>query len=128
LNGVACSSAEGFLQSLKFHDETEQRRVCSLVGGQAKRAGKAGQNWKLMQALYWKGEAYDRHGSAYQALLDRAYESMFRDSAEFRKALEASGDEKLEHSMGRSNPSETVLTKDEFCGRLERLRARCNER
>jgi hypothetical protein len=98
-----------------------QRHVCSLVGMAAKKAGR-NKNWQREQRLWWRGVPYDRHGKEYQELLDRAYEAMFRDSGSFRRALLASGDAVLEHSMGRTDDSQTVLTRREFCGRLTRLR------
>lgn len=121
LDGVECGSAEGLLQSFKFKNPEMQRHVCSLVGMAAKKAGR-NKNWQREQRLWWRGVPYDRHGKEYQELLDRAYEAMFRDSGSFRRALLASGDAVLEHSMGRTDDSQTVLTRREFCGRLTRLR------
>jgi hypothetical protein len=34
------------------------------------------------------------------------------------------GDAPLTHRMGKSDPCETILTEEEFCSRLERLRRR----
>lgn len=39
IDGVECSSMEGFLQSLKFKDENMQKEICKKVGRQAKKAG-----------------------------------------------------------------------------------------
>ena len=47
---------------------------------------------------------------------------MFDQNESFRKALLASGDSVLTHSMGSNKESETVLTEREFCSRLMRLR------
>jgi predicted NAD-dependent protein-ADP-ribosyltransferase YbiA (DUF1768 family) len=35
LDGIACQSMEGFLQSLKIEDSAEQAGVCSLAGAEA---------------------------------------------------------------------------------------------
>jgi len=120
MDGVVCKSAEGWLQSLKFKNPLMQEHICTLVGKKAKFAGKR-KSWQRSQTLWWRGQSVDRHGPEYQQLLDRAYEALSQSSG-FRKALLASGDATLAHSMGRVNPKETILTRSEFCGRLTRLR------
>jgi predicted NAD-dependent protein-ADP-ribosyltransferase YbiA (DUF1768 family) len=121
--GVPCASMEGFLQSLKFDKPHIQAEVCKLVGIGAKRRGKDRNTaWKVAQKLWWCGTAYDRHGSDYQALLDRAYIALTQQHEGFRKALLASQDAVLIHTIGRSKESETVLTQSEFCSRLTKLR------
>ena len=121
LDGVQISSAEGFLQSLKFSNPEMQKHICTLVGFAAKRAGKH-KNWQRDQTLYWQGGVFKRESPDYQTLLDRAYVAMMQQSLSFRKALIASGDAVLTHSMGRSSEKETVLTQSEFCRRLTWLR------
>ena len=117
MDGVACNSMEGFLQSLKFSNPEMQKHICTLVGFAAKQAGKH-KNWQRDQTLYWQGVEYKRESGEYNALLDRAYEAMFRQNEGFRKALIASGDALLTHSIGRTKAKETILTQWEFCGRL----------
>lgn len=120
LDGVACGGMEGFLQGLKFADPAEQRRVCALHGEAAKAAG-TGQLWQVT-GLWWRGEAIDRHGPGYQALLDRAYAAIAAADPAFRAALQETGDAILTHVVGKDDPRETVLTRDEFCLRMTRLR------
>lgn len=122
LDGVQCNSMEGFLQGLKFKNPDMQVEVCKLVGSSAKRKG-AKKNWKTKKVLYWRGKEINRFSEEYQELLDRAYEAMYRDSDSFRRALEASGNATLTHSIGRSKEADTVLTVKEFCSRLTKLRA-----
>ena len=126
IDGIQCSSMEGWLQSLKFSNPEMQKHICTLVGYAAKKSGKH-KNWQRNQTLYWQGVEYDRQGDEYQKLLDRAYEAMAVNDS-FRRALLASGDAVLTHSMGRTNSKETILTQSEFCGRLMRLRERMSER
>jgi len=126
MDDVKCNGMEGWLQSLKFKSPDIQRHVCTLVGFSAKSAGKH-KNWRREQKLYWKGGVFDRHGSDYQVLLDRAYNAMFEQNESFRNALRASGDAVLTHRIGRTKENETVLTQSEFCGRLMRLRRRLTE-
>ncbi|MGD9868404.1 MAG: hypothetical protein AB7U38_10450 [Hyphomicrobiales bacterium] len=123
IDGVPCACMEGFLQSLKFADPEMALKVCAMRGPKAKRTGRKGR-WRHSQMLHWRGAAFDRHGAEYQALLDRAYDALFEQSAGFREALAATGTRPLAHSMGRSEPHQTVLTIEEFCGRLARLRSR----
>lgn len=120
LDGVKVASMEGFLQSLKTSNVEMQAHVCTLVGYMAKKWGKF-KNWQSNQTLHWQGVEYKREGLEYQALLDRAYFAMAKNDS-FRRALIATGDAELEHSIGRSNAKETVLTRKEFCNRLVRVR------
>lgn len=123
IDGVECASMEGFLQSLKFDKVHIQVEVCRLIGLSAKRRGqKRNRAWKTKQTLWWNAIPMDRHGDEYQDLLDRAYAALHEQSESFSKALASTNKAVLKHSMGSSNASETVLTKREFCSRLEALR------
>jgi predicted NAD-dependent protein-ADP-ribosyltransferase YbiA (DUF1768 family) len=125
IDGVRCASMEGFLQSLKINNPIFQIDVCRLVGADAKYWGEEHNvEWRKAQALWWQGHRYDRHGQEYQELLDRAFEALFSQSIDFRKALLATGQEILTHSVGQSDPTISILTEREFCSRLMRLRSR----
>jgi hypothetical protein len=117
---------EGFLQSLKFDDPLIQVEVCGLAGIDAKRRGnERTEEWKKVQKLWWQGLEFNRHGRLYQELLDRAFNALARNQ-EFRKALSATGNEALTHSIGNSDPHQTILTEAEFCSRLMKIRASYN--
>jgi MoCo/4Fe-4S cofactor protein with predicted Tat translocation signal len=120
IDGVACASMEGFLQSLKFKEPAMQVEVCKLVGKAAKFKGKKKKWWRT-QTLYWKGVEYKRDSEEYQELLDRAFDAL-AENASFQKALLATNNATLTHSIGKSKIQETVLTKQEFCSRLTRIR------
>ena len=120
IDGVQCASMEGFLQSLKFESVDMQEYVCTLVGKAAKKKGRK-KNWQQSQTLYWRGIPMKRDSEDYQKLLDRAYEAL-NENTGFRKALEATGNATLTHSIGKNKISETVLTTREFCSRLTKLR------
>lgn len=122
LDGIECASMEGFLQSLKFKNPEMQKEVCKLVGKAAKFKGKKKKWWKT-QTLWWRGEEIPRHSKEYQELLDKAFNELAKNTS-FQKALLATGNATLTHSMGKSNPSQTVLTTQEFCSRLLKIRAR----
>lgn len=125
IDGVECASMEGFLQSLKFKDPAIQVEVCKLVGKAAKFKGKKKKWWKT-QTLHWQGVEYKRNSKEYQELLTRAFEALAENTS-FQKALLATGKSTLTHEIGKTKISETVLTRQEFCGRLMMLRARLQE-
>lgn len=123
MDGVLCASMEGLLQSFKVRSPEVQAHVCSLVGRKAKAAGRKHDRWKRDQILFWAGEEYQRRSEAYQTLLDRAFDALALNAG-FRRALLASGTAVLEHSIGRGDPADTVLTRTEFCRRLTKIRER----
>lgn len=125
IDGVECNSMEGFLQSLKFKDPAMQVEVCKLVGKAAKFKGKKKKWWKT-QTLFWQGQEFKRDSQEYQDLLDRAFDAL-AENASFQKALLATGKATLTHTIGKTNASETVLTRAEFCSRLLKIRARLQE-
>ena len=120
LDEVQCASMEGFLQSLKFSNPDMQVEVCKLVGITVKRRGSK-KNWKTTQTLYWRGKPYKRDSEDYQKLLDRAYYALSQN-ASFQRALLATGNSSLTHSIGKNKINETVLTVQEFTSRLYKLR------
>jgi len=123
IDGVICNSMEGFLQSLKYRNPDMQVEVCKLVGKAAKLKGMQ-KNWHVLQTLYWRGKPIDRHSQEYQDLLDKAYNAMFEQSEGFRNALAATNGAVLTHVMGKKDPHETILTRQEFCSRLMKLQER----
>lgn len=120
IDGVRCASMEGFLQSLKFANPDMQVHICSLIGIDAKRAGRE-KDWKKHQTLYWRGQKIGRRSKEYQDLLDRAYLALFQNE-DFRSALRAAGNATFTHCVGEHKEGETVLTIREFCHRLNWLR------
>jgi len=125
-DNIKVNSLEGILQALKFDNIEMQEYVCSLVGIKAKMKGK-NKNWQRTQTLYWQGKPINRHSEEYQDLITRIYDECAKQNQSFRKALVASGDAVLTHSIGRNNSSETILTRQEFCSRLTKLREKINK-
>lgn len=119
-DGVLCHSMEGVLQAFKFSNKDMQKVVCTLVGLEAKSKGSK-KNWKRTQTLYWQGKSFKRDSKDYQKLLDRAYNALAKNT-KFQKALLATNKATLKHTLGRKNKKDTVLTQQEFCSRLTRLR------
>ena len=122
IDGVECASMEGFLQSLKFKEPDMQVEVCKLVGKAAKFKGKK-KKWYKTQILYWQGREFRRDSDEYQELLDRAFDALSTNDG-FKRALLATGNSTLTHSIGKTKQSETVLTRTEFCSRLTAIRER----
>lgn len=123
-DGVWCASAEGLFQAFKFDNIRIQEEVCKLVGVDAKRRGrKRNKIWMRAQKLWWKGKKYDRSGEEYQRLLDRVFDALSEDVS-FCKALLDTGNERLTHFIGEPRKTDTVLTEQEFCSRLENIRIR----
>lgn len=120
IDGVQCNSMEGFLQSLKFENPEMQTHVCTLVGKAAKFKGKK-KKWYRTQTLYWRGRPIKRESKEYQELIDRAYSELAKNDS-FRAALLATGTATLTHSIGKTDPTQTVLTRQEFCSRLTKIR------
>lgn len=121
--GFEVSSMEGLLQGLKFKSAEMQLEIFKKVGVGAKRSGK-GKNWQKTQTLWFQGEAIKRDSQEYQDLLDEAYNAMFDQNEKARKALLATQNATLKHSIGRHKANETVLTRTEFCSRLTKIRDR----
>ncbi len=126
IDEVKCNSMEGFLQSLKFKEPAMQEYVCTLIGVKAKYKGKHKSWWKT-QTLWWKGEQIDRHSQDYQSLLDKAYKAL-SNNPEFVKALLATEDCELTHTIGNTDSGKTVLTRNEFISRLKILRKSLNRK
>lgn len=120
IDGVLCNSMEGFLQSLKFKDIQMQEHVCLLVGKAAKFKGKKKKWWRT-QTLWWRGKEIKRESEEYQILLDRAFNALSKNES-FKKALLATGNATFTHSMGKNDKTKTVLTSQEFCSRLYKIR------
>jgi hypothetical protein len=120
---IECASMEGLLQSFKIADTEQQRTICQLAGKAAKQKGEELlPDGNPTMTLYWKGQKLDRFGENYQNLLDRAYLTVARQSPDFQTTLLETGDEELIHTIGLKDPKLTVLTTDEFCSRLMKLR------
>ena len=122
-DGVACASMEGFLQSLKFKNLKKQKKVCYMVGKEAKLKGQRKFLWKLFGNLYWQGEKIKRNKNEYLPFVLSAYKAMCEQNQNFKNALINTKGKTLKHSIGKSNPQTTVLTEREFIYCLNVLRA-----
>jgi len=125
MDGVKCSSMEGFLQSLKYPYPEMQEEICGMVGLQAKqyRSRHYGRSeWQHRGILHWQGKRFTREGDEYAGLLTRAFQALYDQSEGFRVALAGTAGMWLTHTFGHHDPFKTVLTQEEFCKLLTSLR------
>ena len=122
-DGYECRSMEGFLQSLKFEDSNVRNFVLRLSGYEAKMYGRihAPPTYLKKKIVFWDGRVINRMSSEYQRLLDGAYDALFEQCPEFRQALSDVCDEELTHTIGKDDPSKTILTTNEFLHRINSL-------
>ena len=120
IDGIEVSSMEGFLQSLKTNDDELKETLWTMHGYMA---WKYGQNidWWSTQTLYWMGRSIRRQSDDYIRLITRAYDCLFSNE-DFKDAIIKSLPYKIDHSIGKTNRTRTLLTKSEYLGQLERLR------
>ena len=119
-DGIKCASIEGILQSLTHNNIEKQLNLCKLYGYNAKQ--KSNKDWKEKHKLHWLGKEYDRFSDDYSELIKNIYISLAECSQDFRKALLSTDNKKLTHSIGNSNPKETILTESYFCYILMNIR------
>ena len=124
-DGVQCASMEGWLQSLKYPDQTEQEAVCALSGLAAKQYASRRRSrhaWQKRGLLCWQGKVFLRESEEYAWLLERAFQALHDQALAFREALRGTAGFVLQHSFGSTDQYRTVLTKAEFCKLLTSLR------
>lgn len=118
--GIEFTSMESLLQGLKFEGVETQNSVFQRVGVKAKLRGKK-RKWYLDQTLYWQGTPIKRDSAEYQSLVKEAFEALAQNT-DFQKALLATGDKTLYHTIGKTDPTRTILTEEEFCEILTKVR------
>lgn len=118
---VQCRCMEGFLQSLKYQDEEQQRKVCLMNGTDARQDSNS--TWEKSQILWWKGRPIKRQSSEFRRLVRKVYESMYEWSARFRDILMSTEGKELRYNSGQNDSHKSILTDKEFCKILTDLRA-----
>ena len=121
MDGVKMSSWEGFIQSLKTDDIRTKQILWQQHGYWAWKNGQKLPWWEK-QEVYWLLDPIDRHSDKYTELITLSYDYLFLQNMDFREALKQSLPYKLDHSKGKTNKHETLLTKKEYLFQLERLR------
>ncbi len=121
MDGNLIESWEGFIQSLKTPDNKLKQHLWTLHGYQAWKQGQK-ISWWEKQEVYWNNTPIDRHSKDYTNLITLSYDRLFEQNVDFRKALEDSLPYKLDHSKGKTDKHQTMLTKKEYIYQMERLR------
>lgn len=120
--GTDFVSMEALLQGLKFEGVEKQAKIFKPVGVQAKFKGKK-RKWYLDQRLYWQGKPMMRDSEEYKSLINEAFDALAQNK-DFQNALLATNNKRLYHTMGKSDPTKTILTEEEFCSILTKIRTR----
>lgn len=108
------------MQSLKYRDHTEQRRICAMPGKEAKRMTNS--DWQKTQTVWWCSRTVHRQDSEFLYLVRQAYDAMLSQNNTFREALMSTKGKTLFHSNGENDPKKTILTEKEFCSILTEIR------
>ena len=121
--GKKVNSIEGVLQGIKYKDKKTQNKVLKYSGIDAYHTRVANEQdfWGNTQKLYWQGKEFDRNSNEYQLFIDELYISASKNPL-YQRFLLSTGDKYLLHHIGKENPNETVLTRDEYEIRLNTLR------
>jgi len=121
-DNVVCASMEGFIQALKRKDEGIQHYGCMLVGIGAKRWGSGPKWWSRPQhkQLFWRGVGFEAHGEQHLLLIEGALRAKFTQHDGSKRALLATNNSNLTHSIGRNN--KTSLKASDFCRLLTKIR------
>ena len=120
--GFLVNSLAGFLESLKYRNNDDQKKMMQVVD-----AGKIKGIKRIPEIVFWKGESIERNSQEYQQLLDEVFKSLFTQSAAAKQALIDTKDEALSCRY-ENDKSKTLLTRDEFITRLLNLREQLNSK
>lgn len=127
--GVFCASAEGAIQALKYENEDEQKRICTLFGGKAKRAGKKG-NKRIETELstngkafiFWKGGKILFRSPEHFNLIKEILMAKFTQNESAKSALLKTGNSQITHDMGYPESTFTSLPAKVFTNMLHEIR------
>lgn len=127
IDGIEVKSMEGFLQSLKTPNILNKKKIWKMYGVDAWKYGQKFNNWKNNQILYWEGDMIKRESILYTQLISKAYDCLF-ENEDFKNNLKLSLKYKITHSIGQTDISNTLLTKEEYIQNMERLRTKIKEK
>ncbi|MBQ9314443.1 MAG: hypothetical protein IJ220_05555 [Clostridia bacterium] len=126
IGNISFASMEAFLRSLCWNGDLEviKNEFAPLFGVNAVNVKYVLPDWRENQALYYFGRKMERKGDFYKRVLEVAYGNLFTYSHLLRMALFKTKGKVLIHSIGKDNPQETLLTRNEFISNLNMLRER----
>lgn len=94
--GESYNSVEAFWQSLKFPKHSDKRRVATLAGIEAKRAGREAPK---ADTFIWQGSIIRVGSAEHHALMRMAVKAKLKQNRKILRALLASGDEPITHIL-----------------------------
>lgn len=124
LDGVHYESIEGFWQSIKFPEGSEERkRIAGLVGGKAKRAGNPA---KDITEIQYQGKTIEIGSPEHHQLMKKAIRAKLEHNPEVLKLLLETGNKKITHILiapdGNLVPDSKTIPSEIFCRILMDLR------
>ena len=120
--GEELNSIECFFQGIKFKDNDIQKLVFEYSGKDAYHLkATSDYDWRKTGLLYWQGEPINRFSADYENIVDELYVSAAQNPF-YRQAL-IKTNKYILHSIGGTNPNETVLTRFEFEKEINTLSA-----
>lgn len=121
IDGVIVESMEGFLQSLKCKNIDNKKTLWGMHGYKCWKYGQSFNQWKDDQLVYWNGQKIDRQSDEYTKLIERAFDCLFQNQ-DFKENLRLSLKDEVDHSKGKTDKKDSLLTKKEYIDNLNRLR------
>lgn len=123
MEGIPCKCMESFLQSLKYDNIIVQRLVCDLSAQNARLYGYPFK-WGSTKRLYWRGNSFQRNSRAFDELILRAFNELFKNQS-FKLALKQISYEELSYLIREVIPLETtILSKQDYLFQFRILYAR----
>jgi hypothetical protein len=120
MDKIKFESFEGFIQSLRTNDIKQKQFLWNLSGFKAWKYGQQF-DWITTQKIYWLNKEIDRCSEEYTILIENAYNCLLKNE-QFKNKLLESLPFILDHTVGYSDKTKTLLTKKEYLDNLNRLR------
>ena len=130
LKPIKCLSMESFLQGLKIKDPSLQKEFMESYSGlNSIKLKYAIEDWRKDGFVYINGYKIDRCSISYSDIITSAYDCLYETNSMFRElAIPYASKFHLIHSIGKTDPKESLLTESEYINQLTRLVERYNEK
>ena len=119
--GYDISSVNSFILALKSDNPEFQKQLMLVSEDKVKEISKNIKPRYCPRTLYWNGKTFTRDSEEYKKLLEEVYKTRYKHDYSFRQALRFAKKYTLEHSIGKNDIGDTVLTKNEFINILKNL-------
>ena len=121
--GHAAKSLEGIFQGIKHKEPEVQKVIMQYFGMDALYTREANKinDWRESQTLYFGNQSMLRGSEQYQQFIDELYTAALQNPL-YAKAVRCAGNKTILHSIGKDDPKQTVLTRNEFESRLNSIK------